>query len=206
MAVITPAAAILFLPIPIATFAGKAMPLSIVVAFAVTFVIMNAIFRFSRRIAHAGSFYAFVRASLGIEAGFFAGWLMMAFYPVLVALDMILFGATLNGIIVAHGGPNIPWGVLMVIGLGVLWALGGVGVRFSARSDLVLLTFEIGVLLALALTILVSGAPGGDWHARVFNPGVAPGGLGGVAVGAVFGVLAFTGFEASAYLGEETQN
>jgi amino acid transporter len=206
MAVITPAAAILFLPIPIAAFAGKAMPLSIVVAFAVTFVIMNAIFRFARRIAHAGSFYAFVRSSLGIEAGFFAGWLMMAFYPVLVALDMILFGATLSGIIVAHGGPNIPWWLLMIIGLAVIWAIGVIGIRFSARSDLVLLTFEIGVLLALALTILVSGAPGGDWHAQVFNPGVAPGGFGGVAAGAVFGVLAFTGFEASAYLGEETRN
>jgi amino acid transporter len=206
MAVITPTGAILFLPIPIAAFAGKAMPLSIVVAFAVTFVIMNAIFRFSQRIAHAGSFYAFVRASLGIEAGFFAGWLFMAFYPVLVALDMILFGATLNGIIVAHGGPNIPWWLLMIIGLAIIWAIGVIGIRFSARSDLVLLTFEIGVLLALALTILGSGAPGGDWHPQVFNPGAAPGGFGNVAIGAVFGVLAFTGFEASAYLGEETQN
>jgi amino acid transporter len=206
MAVITPAGAILFLPIPIAAFAGTAMPLSIVVAFAVTFVIMNAIYRFSRRIAHAGSFYAFVRASLGIEAGFFAGWLFMAFYPVLVVLDMILFGATLNGIIVAHGGPNIPWWLLMIIGLAIIWGIGVIGIRFSARSDLVLLTFEIGVLLALALTILASGAPGGDWHAQVFNPNAAPGGFGGVAVGAVFGVLAFTGFEASAYLGEEAQN
>src|SRR5262249_24066849 len=124
MAVITPAAATLFLPIPIATFAGKAMPLSIVVAFAVTFVIMNAIFRFSRRIAHAGSFYAFVRASLGIEAGFFAGWLMMAFYSVLVGLDMILFGATLNGLIVAPGGPTIPWWLLMIIGLAIIWPSG----------------------------------------------------------------------------------
>ncbi len=206
MAVITPTGAILFLPIPIAAFAGKAMPLSIVVAFAVTFVIMNAIFRFSQRIAHAGSFYAFVRASLGTEAGFFAGWLFMAFYPVLVGLDMILFGATLNGIIVAHGGPNIPWWLLMIVGLAIIWAIGVIGIRFSARSDLVLLTFEIGVLLALALTILGSGAPGGDWHPQVFNPGSAPGGFGNVAVGAVFGVLAFTGFEASAYLGEEAQN
>jgi amino acid transporter len=172
----------------------------------VTLVIMNAIFRFSRRIAHAGSFYAFVRASLGIEAGFFAGWLMLAFYPVLVALDMILFGATLNRIIVAHGGPNIPWWLLMIIGLAIIWAIAVIGIRFSARSDLVLLTFEIGVLLALALAILVAGAPGGDWHAQVFTASVAPGGFGGVAVGAVFGVLAFTGFEAPAYLGEEMLN
>ncbi|HXL15988.1 MAG TPA: hypothetical protein VN961_00555, partial [Streptosporangiaceae bacterium] len=44
LAVITPAAAILFLPIPIAANAGAAMPLSIIVAFVVVFVIMNAVY------------------------------------------------------------------------------------------------------------------------------------------------------------------
>jgi amino acid transporter len=206
LAVITPTGAILFLPIPIAAFAGKAMPLAIIVAFVVVLVVMNAIYRFSQQIAHAGSFYAFVRAALGVEAGFFTGWLFLAFYPVLTGLDMILFGATLHSIIVSHGGPSIPWWLLMVVGLVVIWLIGVIGIRFSARSDFVLLVFEIGVLLALAITILVTGAPGGDWHAQVFNPQSAPGGFGGVAVGAVFGVLAFTGFEASAYLGEEVQN
>ena len=56
LAVITPAGAILFLPIPIAANAGAAMPLSIVVAFVVVFVIMNAVYRFSQRISNAGSF------------------------------------------------------------------------------------------------------------------------------------------------------
>ena len=63
LAVITPAAAILFLPIPIAANAGAAMPLSVVVAFAVVLVIMNAVYRFTQRISHAGSFFAFVRAA-----------------------------------------------------------------------------------------------------------------------------------------------
>ena len=68
LAVITPAAAILFLPIPIAANAGAAMPLSIVVAFVVVLVIMNAVYRFSQRISNAGSFFAFVRDSLGVRA------------------------------------------------------------------------------------------------------------------------------------------
>jgi amino acid transporter len=206
LAVITPAAAILFLPIPIAANAGAAMPLSIVVAFVVVLVIMNAIYRFSQRISHAGSFFAFVRDSLGVRAGFVAGWLFLAFYPVFVGLDLILFGATLNSIIVGHGGPDIPWWLLMLIGLVLIWGVAVLGIRLSVRSDLALLTFELGVLLALALTILVKGAPGGDWHPHVFNPGASPSGFSGVVVGAVFGVLAFTGFEASAYLGEEAEN
>jgi len=206
LAVITPAAAILFLPIPIAANAGAAMPLSIVVAFVVVLVIMNAVYRFSQRISHAGSFFAFVRDSLGVPAGFVAGWLFLAFYPVFVGLDLILFGATLNGIIVAHGGPDIPWWLLMLIGLAAIWGVAVLGIRLSVRSDLALLTFELGVLLALALTILIKGAPGGNWHPHVFSPGASPTGWSGVVVGAVFGVLAFTGFEASAYLGEEADN
>jgi amino acid transporter len=206
LAVITPAAAILFLPIPIAANAGAAMPLSIIVAFVVIFVIMNAVYRFSQRISHAGSFFAFVRDSLGIRAGFFTGWLFLAFYPVFVAFDLILFGATLNGIIVAHGGPDIPWWLLMLIGMLLIWGVAVLGIRLSVRSDLVLLTFELAVLLALAVTILAKGAPGGDWHAHVFSPGASPAGFSGVVVGAVFGVLAFTGFEAPAYLGEEAVN
>jgi amino acid transporter len=206
LAVITPAAAILFLPIPIAANAGAAMPLSIVVAFVVVLVIMNAVYRFTQRISHAGSFFAFVRDSLGVRAGFVTGWLFLAFYPVFVGLDLILFGATLNGIILAHGGPSIPWWLLMLIGLVAIWGVAILGIRLSVRSDLALLTFELGVLLALALTILVKGAPGGDWHPHVFNPGASPAGFSGVVVGAVFGVLAFTGFEAPAYLGEEAQN
>jgi amino acid transporter len=205
-AVITPAGAILFLPIPIASFAGQAMPLALVLAFAVVLVIMNAVYRFARQIAHAGSFFAFVRESLGLEAGFFAGWLFLAFYLALVGIDMILFGATLSGIIVAHGGPNIPWWGLMLIGLVLIWGVAVLGIRLSVRSDLTLLVFEFGVLLSLAFTILAKGAPGGDWRAQVFNPGSAPGGFGNLALAAVFGVLAFTGFEAPAYLGEETEN
>ena len=118
-------------------------------------------------------------------------------------LDLILFGATLNGIIVAHGGPDIPWWLLMLIGLVLIWGVAVLGIRLSVRSDLALLTFELAVLLALAITILAKGAPGGDWHAHVFSPSASPAGFSGVVVGAVFGVLAFTGFEAPAYLGEE---
>lgn len=206
LAVITPAAAILFLPIPIAANAGAAMPLSIVVAFVVVLVIMNAIYRFSQRISHAGSFFAFIRDSLGVRAGFVTGWLFLAFYLVFVGLDLILFGATLNGIILAHGGPDIPWWLLMLVGLVVIWGVAVLGIRLSVRSDLALLTFELGVLLALALTILIQGAPGGDWHPHVFSPSASPTGFSGVVVGAVFGVLAFTGFEAPAYLGEEAEN
>jgi hypothetical protein len=57
----------------------------------------------------------------------------------------------------------------MLIGLVLIWGVAVLGIRLSVRSDLALLTFELGVLLVLALTILVKGAPGGDWHPHVFG-------------------------------------
>jgi amino acid transporter len=203
LAVITPAGAILFLPIPIAANAGPAMPLSILFGFAVVIVIMNAVYRFSQRIAHAGSFFAFVRDGLGIHAGFYAGWLFLAFYPVLMVFNMILFGAVLEGIIISHDGPDIPWWVLMLLGFVAIWLIAILGIRLSVRSDLALLTFEGLVLLALAITVIVNA---GAWEPGAFNPGNGPSGFSGVVLGAVFGVLAFTGFEAPTYLGEEIEN
>jgi hypothetical protein len=52
-----------------------------------------------------------------------------------------------------------------------------------------------------AAAILVKGAPGGDWHAHVFSLGASPAGFSGVVVGAVFGVLAFTGADAAMIIG-----
>src|SRR5262249_60593564 len=172
------------LPLTRARSAGAAIPLRIVVAFVVVLVIMSAISRFTQRISHAGSFFAFIRGSLGVRAGFVTGWLFLAFYLVFVGLDLILFGATLNGIIVAHGGPNIPWWLLMLIGLVLIWGVAVLGIRLSVRSDLALLTFELGVLLALALTILIKGAPGGDWPPHVFRPSASPTGGGGAVIAA----------------------
>src|SRR3954452_20488947 len=64
LAVVTPTAAIFFLTIPAALNAGKAMPFAFLVAFIAVLLIVNAIYRFTQRVAHAGSFFAFVRAGL----------------------------------------------------------------------------------------------------------------------------------------------
>ena len=62
----------------------------------VVLVIMDAIYRFSQRIARRIGLRVRPR-SLGVRAGFVAGWLFLAFFLVFVGLDLVLFGATLTG-------------------------------------------------------------------------------------------------------------
>lgn len=204
MAVVTPTAAIFFLTIPAAANAGKAMAFAFLVAFIAVLLIVNAIYRFTQRVAHAGSFFAFVQAGLGPRAGFVTGWLFLAFYPLVQVFSLLIFGAFGSQILAQHASVNIQWWLIAVIGLLFIWLLSLLGIRLSIRTDLAFLIFEGLVLGALALTILFKGGADGVWHPEVFNPhGLA---AGGIALAVVFGIQSFTGFEAASYLGEEARN
>jgi amino acid transporter len=204
LAVVTPTAAIFFLTIPAAANSGKAMPFAYLVAFGAVLLIVNAIYRFTQHVAHAGSFFAFVQAGLGARAGFFTGWLFLAFYPLVQIFSLVIFGAFVSQIVADHGGVTIQWWVIMLVGLVFIWGLSVLGIKLSIRTDLLFLVFEAVVLGALALTILFKGGAHGAWHPEVFSPrGVE---AGGIALAAVFGIQSFTGFEAASYLGEEARD
>ena len=204
LAVVTPTAAIFFLTIPAALNAGKAMPFAYLIAFAAVLLIVNAIYRFTQRVAHAGSFFAFVRAGLGARAGFVAGWLFLAFYPLVQIFSLVIFGAFVAQILDQHAHVTVQWWAIMLIGLVFIWGLSILGIKLSIRTDLVFLLFEGTVLGALALTILFKGGAHGAWHPGVFSPSGVK--TGGIALAAVFGIQSFTGFEAASYLGEEARN
>ena len=204
LAVVTPTAAIFFLTIPAAQNAGKAMPFAYLVAFVAVLLIVNAIYRFTQRVAHAGSFFAFVRAGLGSRAGFVTGWLFLAFYPLVQIFSLVIFGAFVSQIVAQHADVTIQWWVIMLIGLVFIWGLSVLGIKLSIRTDLLFLLFEAAVLGALALTILFKGGAHGAWHPEVFNPSGVK--AGGIALAVVFGIQSFTGFEAASYLGEEARN
>jgi amino acid transporter len=85
---------------------------------------------------------------------------------------------------------------------GVMVALAGVGLRFGVRVTVALYLFEVVLLLALSLTILVRGGASG-LSATPFH---WPGGSKDVLLAFSLAVLAFGGFEAAAPLAEETRN
>lgn len=204
LAVVTPTAAIFFLTIPAALNAGKAMPFAYLVAFVAVLLIVNAIYRFSQRVAHAGSFFAFVHAGLGPRPGFMAAWLFLAFYPIVQVFSLVIFGAFVSQILAQHASIEVEWWVITLVGLVFIWGLSVLGIKLSIRTDLAFLVFEAAVLGALAITILVDGGADGAWHPEVFSPkGVA---ASGIALAVVFGIQSFTGFEAASYLGEEARD
>jgi amino acid transporter len=78
----------------------------------------------------------------------------------------------------------------------------------STRFGIILGTFEILVMIALSLTLIVSAGSRNTLSVFTTHYATVPGftGLSGIIAGSVYGVLAFIGFDAAAPLAEETRN
>ncbi|MEZ5121034.1 MAG: APC family permease [Solirubrobacterales bacterium] len=189
----------------VATFARAALPLAFVVAAVVIMLMANTVVQFTRRLTHAGSYYAYASFGLNRETGFVAAWAIAFGYLVAVPAGLNLFGYTLSSYVATQWNVAIGWEWFFVLGLGLVVLLAYLGVQGSARAAMLLLAFEIIVLAALAVTILVKVGVS-NWSAAPFRFSSAPDGVNGVALGLVYALLSIIGWEAGATFSEETKD
>jgi amino acid transporter len=194
-----------------ATYAGRAVPLTFLIAAVGVLLVAYSFVRLCQYFHHSGSVYAFVGATLGPRTGVVAGWGLLGtytFYAVVTSAAAGIFGtAFLQAVGIWHNPPTWAPFVLLVVALMLALLLAIMPVK---RGASVLLSVEgttvalILVVTAVVLVRLLAGnAPGGHtFTLSVFT--VAPGtSSSGLFLGVVFGFLSFAGFEAAATLGEE---
>jgi amino acid transporter len=206
---IGPVGAIGLLGTGAAVIIGRAVTLSFVFAVAGVALVAHCFIKLSQHISNAGSVYALVGVTLGPRAGFFAGWALMGAYIAIgcgSTIEMGLFGGQFlhdTGIVTTH-----QWWWIALIGLIGVSALAYAEIRIITRA---LLTSEvIGAILVTILSLVIlakvifSHGPQGQTFTGNFLSLPSGSGVGTVAKAAVYGFLAFAGFEGAAALGEET--
>jgi amino acid transporter len=194
-----------------ATTAGRAVPLTFLIAAVGVLLVAYSFVRLTQYFHHSGSAYAFVGATLGPRAGAFAGWGLMGtyiFYAVVTASAAGIFGtAFLQEVGIWHNPPS--WAPFVLLAVALLLVLF-LAVMPARRGTSVLLTVE-GVTVALILIVtavvlvrLLAGNAPGHEHFTLSVFQVTPGTtVSALFLGVVFGFLSFAGFEAAATLGEE---
>jgi amino acid transporter len=195
------------------TYAGRAVPLTVLIAAVGVLLVSYSFVRLCQYFHHSGSVYAFVGATLGPRTGVVAGWGLLGtytFYAVVTSAAAGIFGtAFLQEVGIWHNPPTWAPFVLLAVALLLALLLAIMPVR---RGGHVLLTVEgttvalILIVTAVVLVRLLAGnAPGGHtftWSVFTVAPGTSSSGL---FLGVVFGFLSFAGFEAAATLGEEAR-
>src|SRR5918911_3891857 len=208
---IGPVGAIALLGTGAAGIIGRGVTLSFIFAVIGVVLVAYACIRLSQHIAHTGSVYALVGITLGPRAGFFAGWALLGAYTAIgtgSTIEIGLFAAQfLRDAGIAHVSEYV-W--LALIGLAIVCALAFNEIRVITRTLLAselagVVLVTILSLVTLARLIFGHGPQGQTFNAHFLQlpPGAA---VGTVASAAVYGFLAFAGFEGAAALGEETDN
>jgi amino acid transporter len=208
---IGPVGAIGLLGTGAALIIGRAVTLSFVFAVAGVALVAYCFIKLSQHISHTGSVYALAGVTLGPQAGFFAGWALMGAYIAIGCGSTIEIGLFASSFINGVFGTHITqWWWLSMAGLLGVAVVAFMEIRVITRA---LLTSEVvGAILVtiLSLVILVkvifSHGPNGQTF--TFNFLALPHGsnIGTIAKAAVYGFLAFAGFEGAAALGEETSS
>jgi amino acid transporter len=191
--------------------AGRAVPLTFLIAAVGVLLVAYSFVRLTQHFHHAGSVYSFVGATLGPRAGVVAGWGLLGtytFYAVVTASAAGIFGtAFLQAVGIWPQPPSWAPFILLAVALVLALVLAVIPARRGAHVLLSVEGTTVGLILIVTAVVLVrllaGNAPGGhhfSWSVFQVTPGT---GTNALFLGVVFGFLSFAGFEAAATLGEE---
>ncbi|WP_370062488.1 APC family permease [Streptacidiphilus sp. MAP5-3] len=165
--------------------------------FAVGFMTM------SRHVRHGGGFYAYITRGLGRPAGFGAALLALLGYLAMNIGVYGLLGSATHDTLQTLFGWNVPWPVISLAGLAVIWFGGFRSIEFGAKVLGVLLLAEVAILVLLAGAVLVQGGAHGLSASSFAPANLTAAGMPGMLAMAF---AAFTGFESTVIYRREARN
>jgi amino acid transporter len=153
----------------------------------------------------AGGWYTWIARTFHPRAGLFAGVLFSIWLPPVGALTLSFLAQTvLEPSIKKEYGVDIPWWIWVVVGLALVIYFAYQGIAISEKALIITGSIEIVIMVALAITSLASPGRGGFSFAPL-NP--ANFGLSSnLFLGVVFSIFAFSGWESTGPLAEESRN
>jgi amino acid transporter len=153
----------------------------------------------------AGGWYTWIARAFHPRAGFFAGVLFSIWLPPVATLTMAFLAKTvLEPSIKAEYGVDVAWWIWVVAGVALVVFFAYQGISISEKALIITGLIEIVIMVALAFTGLASPGPGG-FSFGPLNPGNF-GLAGNLFLGVVFSIFAFSGWESTGPLAEESKN
>ncbi|MDQ2875987.1 MAG: APC family permease [Actinomycetota bacterium] len=203
LAQVAPAFNLFFTTGVMVSLAGASAPLIFLVSMVGMLATASSLAQFAGVYPSAGSFITYITRAIGTRIALAVGVITLLGYMIAFGGIYIFVGSYIVQNV--FNNPHI-WGItpIVTIAYGILVVAPViVGLKFGVRITVVLYVFEVVLLLALSLTILVRGGASGLSATPFHWPG---GGSKDVLLAFSLAVLAFGGFEAAAPLAEETRN
>jgi amino acid transporter len=198
-----------FVAFLIAGAAGGAAPLSTLIGAVGVLALGWLIAFYARRGGGAGAIYDYLRR-VNPAIGLFAAGIYFFGALTLDAGGFLVIGLLASQVFASYLHLTLPWWVLSLVALVLIFVINFLGIRIATRVQLILSALAAIPLLILAVVIIAHGGDAGN-TLQAFNPASVPATptsvpAAGIFPGILFAITLFIGFETSASLGEETRD
>jgi amino acid transporter len=194
------------IPTAYATTGLTGIPAAFIVVAVILAVFAAAYVTMARHITNAGACYAFIACGLGRIPGVAAALVALLAYTFLQVGLYGAFGPNAQAEAAAHLHLHAPWWVWALAAWFLVTVLGLARVDIVGRVLGALLTAEVIVILAEAISGLAHPAGGTLSFAALSPSGLSSAGFGTFGVLAVVAILGFIGFEQAPVLAEEARH
>jgi len=188
----------------VTSLTGITAPLAYGIAFVLMLTVGASLTRLARLFPSAGGYYTYLSRTIHPRAGLLTSWVYFLYDPLGGAINLAFFGFIFQGVIKAKYGVTIEWWIPFLVFLAIVTFFVYRGIKVATGALVVLGVLEILVVVALALSGLLSPGPGGATISS-FDPARSLSGN-GLYLAVVFSILTFSGFESVAPLAEESRN
>ena len=158
----------------------------------------------AKQFTGAGGYFLYISRTIGPRFGWLTTWLYFLYDPVAIGVVCAFTGSLVHDTLKAQYGWNVPWWIIFAVLVLCVTVFTVFGIALSIKVMLTLAVLEVGIFIALMFSGMVSPGPGG-FNFSSFNPSNIPS-THAMYLGVVFTILALSGFESVAPLGEETEN
>jgi len=157
----------------------------------------------TRVVPRPGAFFTYIGYGLGNRMGLSAAFLALLTYTTIQVSVYGYLGYILELTFTGLGAPSIPWWIWSLAMVAAVGVLGYRHIDVSSKVLGVLLLGEIGIVLLLVLVVVVTGGADGISFTS-FEPAQVT--SGSPAIGLMFAIAAFIGFEATAIFRDEARD
>ncbi len=170
----------------------------LLIMFAVGFTTMG------RHLPNPGAFYAYIAAGLGRPLGLGSSFLAVVAYFFILVGGYAFGGIALEALIrdVLHG-PDLAWWIYTLLFMVVAGTLGYFEIALSAKILSISMICEVLIIIAFDIATAINGGPEGLTAAPFTPSNILSGNVG---LAALFGIVSYSGFEATAVFREEARN
>ena len=201
---IGPVFVVAFMTTYVAAGAGFATPLAVFMAGLGSIAVGYVIALFAMRHRAAGSLYTYIGRAFGPALGFIGGWIYIFALIISIAAMIIGIAGFTAGFLADFIDVHIYWLFFVIPEIIFLFVVSYFDVRWSTRVQLILVAVSALSVLILAGIIVFHGGAEGNSVAP-FVP-TSTDKFGNLAMGLIFAMLMYTGYESAAVLAEEEKN